>query len=76
MLRSGYIFCIPLPSCDWRPTDAEARGKGRHGKHAGRTAASWSMIILAAMDGLEPPDLVTPQNLYADVLGIDRPSVL
>jgi len=34
------------------------------------------MIILAAMDGLEPPDLVTLQNLYADVLGIDRPSVL
>ena len=29
--------------------------------------------ILAAMDGLEPPDLVTPQNLFADSLGLARP---
>lgn len=32
--------------------------------------------ILAAMDGLEPPDLVTPRNLYADALGISRPSII
>ena len=29
--------------------------------------------ILAAMDGLEPPDLVTPKNLFADSLGVHRP---